>query len=54
MSYNYRRLQGMSMQGVWGLVLGQSLFGWLILMILSQQSLGLSLVGEVVSSLPSN
>ena len=41
-------------RGVWGLVLGQSLFGRLVSRISSRQGLGLSLVGEVVSSVPSN
>ena len=41
-------------RGMWGVVLDQSLFGRLVSRILSQQGLGLSLVGEVVSSVPSN
>ena len=41
-------------RGVWGLILGRSLFGRLISKISSQQGLGLSLVGEVVSSVPNN
>ena len=41
-------------RGVWGLVLGRSLFGRLVSRISSRQGLGLSLVGEVVSSVPSN
>ena len=44
----------MWMRGVWGLLLGQNIFGWLILMIPSQQSLCLSFVEEVISSVPSN
>ena len=47
-------LRGMWMREVWGPVLGRSLFGWLILIISNQQSLGLSLVGEVVSNVPNN
>ena len=41
-------------RGVWGLVLGRSLFGRLVSRISSRQGLGLSLVGEVVSSVPRN
>ena len=52
--HSYCRPRRMWMRRMWGPVLGQSFFGWLILMIPSQQSLGLSLVGEVVSSVPRN
>ena len=41
-------------RGVWGLVLGRSLFGRLVSRISSRQGLGLSLVGEVVSSISTN
>ena len=41
-------------RGVWGLVLYRSLFGRLVSSISSQHGLGLSLVEEVVSSVPSN